>query len=442
MLDSASVTKKNKISLHDYPSQQDIENRILLSDCSVFDIEAIEEILFSPLKIPLKKLARQLSCEEGILVHLLKKLQPTGLVSVENDTILIDKEMRKYFEFHLRRFQADFKPDLEYIHGILRKVPIHLLPAWYSIPRTSNNIFESIVEKYLLTPHIYQKSLTDLSASTPLCAAIIRDLWNAPDFTLLSSDLIAKYNLKRKEFEELLLLLEFHFVCCVYYRKQEDHWVELITPFYEWHQHLRFLQQTEAPLIQEKDEVIQTYKSDFAFVEEMTEILQSIRKRGKFIEQIPQQKAIEKLCLIGLADIVDRRLIVQEEAASWLEMSLENKALHLYRHLLNRLPIAPSQAHVREAEKAIKRALHGEWVYFDDFVKGSLVAVSEKSVVVLKKIGKHWKYELPSYTEQDKLLIRATIFEWLFEAGMVRIGTCKGRDCFSVTSFGRFLFEE
>jgi hypothetical protein len=79
---------------------------------------------------------------------------------------------------------------------------------------------------------------------------IMTDLFKSPDFILSSSDVIAKYNLTRSNFEEVMLLLEFHFVCTVHYAKEEEHWHEIITPFYEWHQYLRFVQATKAPIIE------------------------------------------------------------------------------------------------------------------------------------------------------------------------------------------------
>lgn len=434
--------KKNRVSLHDYNFEQDIRSRTLLSDFSVFDVEVLAEIIFQPLKISLKKLARQVNADEEQLQPLLKKLSEVGLLTWNQDNILIDKDMRKYFEFELMRFNDDFKPDLEFIQGLLRKVPIHVLPNWYSIPRTSNNIFESIIEKYLLTPHIFQRYISELNLADPVVGGIVKDLFLSPDFTVHSSDLIAKYNLSRRNFEEIILLLEFHFICCLRYKKEGDHWLETLTPFHEWHQHLRFLQSTEAPHIEDESTISRTGSSDFAFVEEMTSVLKSIRKKGKSLDQISNKRIVEKLCLIQLASIDEERLVASEAAASWIDMSLEEKALHLYRHPLNRLKNAPTQHHVREAEKAIRRALHGKWVYFEDFVKGALVSLSENSVVMLKQTGKHWKYLVPTYTEAEKELIRATLFEWLYEAGMVATGICHGRDCFAVTAFGRFLFEE
>ena len=141
-----SPARKNKVHLADYNCQQDIETRIAMSDFSALDIEILEEILYSPLKISFKKLVRSIGCSDSSLSASLHKLAAAGLLSLSDDVILVDKERRKYFEFEIERFSVDFKPDMEFLQGLLRKVPIHILPSWYAIPRTSNNIFESILE--------------------------------------------------------------------------------------------------------------------------------------------------------------------------------------------------------------------------------------------------------------------------------------------------------
>ncbi len=473
-----SPARKNKVNLNDYNSQQDIENRILMSDFSTIDVEVLEEILYSPLKISHKKLSRNIDCTETQLNGALKKLALAGLISVQDDVILVDKEKRKYFEFQITRFDPSFKPDMEFLQGILKKVPIHLLPTWYAIPRASNNIFESIVEKYLFTPQIYQRYLMELNLGDPVVNSVMQDLFSAPDFKVSSSDLIAKYNLTRADFEELLLVLEFNFVCCLTYEKEDDHWHEFVTPFYEWHEYLRYLKATETPVIEPSEPIVRSRENDFAFVEDLTSLLQTAKKKPiplPSFQIVPPAlvrelaplcslplntsedlafaqhyltQLIEKLCLIKLADRVDGRLYALETANDWLDLSSENKALHLYRHPLNRILRQTVPGHIageryiREAEKSIKRVLHGEWVFFEEFLKGVFVPLNEESVVMLKRTGKHWKYSLPSYGEDERALLKATIFEWLFETGIVAVGTCGGRECFAATHFGRFFFED
>jgi hypothetical protein len=476
-----SQARKNKVNLADYNCQQDVENRMLMSDFSALDVEILEEILYSPLKISSKKLIKTIDCSEEALKLTLTKLSKTGLLTVEADTILVDKEKRKYFEFQITRFDSSFKPDMEFLQGILKKVPIQTLPTWYSIPRSSNNIFESLVEKYLLTPQIFQRYLMELNFVDPVVTSMVADLFASADFKLSSSDLISKYNLTRKHFEEILLLLEFNFVCCLTYEKEDDHWLEFVTPFHEWHEYLRFLKTTEAPPIAQGEPIHRYRESEYAFVEDMSILLKSAKKaplslsnwqgdaslpasltrdlaplcdlsiesQDEFLfAQRYLAQLIDKLCLIKLADRIDGRLYALETANDWLDLTSDKKALFLYRHSLNRilsksLPghIA-SERNIREAEKAMKRALHGEWIFWDDFLKGILVPLNEDSVVMLKRTGKHWKYSLPSYGEDENALFKATFFEWLFEMGMVSPGSCQGKDCFSSTSFGRFFFAE
>ena len=157
---------------------------------------------------------------------------------------------------------------------------------------------------------------------------------------------------------------------------------------------------------------------------------------------------IDKLILIKLAEPVNGRLSPFDSADEWLEMNPENRALHLYRHSLNRLinnTVAPNlctERNLREAEKSIKRVLHGGWVLFDDFIRGAVVSFNEGSTVVLKKNGKHWKYVLPQYNDDEKNLIKAAIFDSLFECGIVATGTINGQDCLAVTAFGQYFLEE
>ncbi len=435
-----SAARKNKVNLADYDWESDIQNRLLISDFSTFDIEVLEEILYSPLKITSKKLAKALDCDLSVLMKSLKRLSLTSLLEIKDESICVDKEKRKYFEFEINRFSPQFKPDMEFLQGLLRKVPIHLLPAWYAIPRASNNIFESIVEKYLLTPHIYQRYLMELNLGDAIIDSIIHDIFLSEELKISSTDLISKYNLKREHFEEILLILEFNFVCCLYYERQDDHWVEYVTPFYEWQEYLRYLRSTEAKPIFPKESIERVYESDFGFIEEMSSLLLKSRKKPQPVER---NAAVEKLVLTKLADYAEEKLFCLEAGDAWLDLSLENRSLYLYRHPQNRLlSLSVTEKLIREAEKSIKRILHGNWVFFDDFLKGVLVPLGEDSVIMLKRLGKQWKYQLPVYKDQEMAIVRATIFEWLHELGMAAVGKCQGRDCICVTSFGKFFFSD
>jgi hypothetical protein len=429
MLEISSV-KKNKVNLSDYNSEQDIADRRLLADLTFFEHDVLQEIFFSPLRCPINKMCRNLGCDEDQVIQPLKKFSKSGLLVLQDDTVVVDKEKRKFFEFHLKRFESDFKPDMEYLQGILRKVPIHVLPIWYAIPRTSNNIFESIVEKYLSTPQSYQRYLSELNFANPIAHQVMNDLFANQEMRLSSSDIITKYNLSRQEFEEILLMLEFSFVACVRYTKGEDIWLEWVTPFCEWQEYTLFFRKTEICSISESKKVIRNEKNDFWFVEKLNSKLLQIQNKS-----LKKDENIDRILHLKLAF---SDVSISETGLEFIQLSSDKQALFLYRHPLNQ----PADKNIREVEKSLKRVLKRGWVFFDEFILGCIACLNESSPICLAKVGKNWKYTLPSYTETDVQLIKKIIFEWLFEIGIVATGTCEGRDCFSITPFGSLFFAE
>lgn len=468
-----SSSRKNKISLEDYNYKQDIENRLLMAQFVCNDLTVLEEILYSSIKIPIRKLAKNTNLSEEELMPILEKLSKTGLFAFEQDSIVVDKDRRKYFESQVMKFDPDFKPGMDYLQCLLRKVPIHVLPIWYSIPRTSNNIFDSLVEKYFLTPQIFQRYLSELHFSDPILMGIVDCVYNSKELKVYGKDLIEKFGISREQFEHYLLQLEFHFVCYLSYEKIDDAWVEIVTPLQEWREYAIFLQNTHTPSISEQDSVQRNRKEDFAFIADLSHLLSLAKKQPLHLSQDKNKqlvlvepsvslvasklqdidiqnldyihKLIVKLRQLKLADVVDNRLYALENANDFLDMRLENRALFLYRHPLNRF-FGPHIAemitdrNLREAEKSIQRVIHSGWVYFDDFAKGVIAPLGEDSIVTLKKQGKIWKYALPSYTEEELALIKATVLEWLFELGVTAAGKHNGKECFTVTSFGQSLF--
>jgi hypothetical protein len=65
-----TAIKKNKITLSDYNYRRDIENRLLLASFSSFEISVLEEILYSSIKAPIRKIAKNIDkTEEELLPH-------------------------------------------------------------------------------------------------------------------------------------------------------------------------------------------------------------------------------------------------------------------------------------------------------------------------------------------------------------------------------------
>ncbi len=458
-----SAVKKNKITLSDYNYRRDIENRLLLASFTTLEISLLEEILYSPIKAQIRKIAKNIDKTEEELLPILERFSKTGLLVIEGDSIVVDKETRKYFETEIEKFEPDFIPGMEFLQNLLKKVPIHALPIWYSIPRTSNNIFDSLVEKYLLTPQVFQRYLMELSFGDPVLSAMAQDVLRSSLLYLSAKELMNKYGLSREQFEENMLILELHFVCCIGYQKVGDGWEERVSPFQEWRDYLTFLKTTTTPVISDTSKIQRHRPHDFSFVEDMTAVLQLVKKQSTplnpkgyaamaaRLQEAPPtpgylDQIVRKLQLLKLAELDGDKLQASEPAAEWLEMRVENRALYLYRHSLNKIqsielpPSLTSEKVIREAEKTVMRVLHTGWVVFEEFNKGVIVPLADHTAATLKKCGKGWRYALPEYTPEERAFIHAIIFEWLFEAGITALGTYNGKPCFTVTAFGQSLF--
>lgn len=368
--------QKNKISLSDYNYRRDIENRLLMAELSVFEVDVLREILNNSLKISLSDLADSLEVTPKKLIPALTKLSKTQLFTIQSDQISVDKEMRKYYESQIDKFDDDFEPGMEYLQGLLSKAPMHALLSWYSIPRTSNHIFSSIIENYLHTPKIYERYLSELRFEMPVLDEIVRDVLTSPDLKVRGRELMDRYGLSREQFEEHMLHLEFNFVCCLGYTQADEIWEEVVTPFYEWSSYVRFLRESKP---------------------------QTITNVSEIQKSPPQGKN-------------------QAKSASRYSIDLCN---------------AFSERDVRETERSLKSLVKHGWVYFDDYIKSLTAPIGNAQQVALQNKGKKWRYSLPTYSKEEIEFIKSMLFKGMFEAGLVETGTHRGKPCFCVTPSGR-----
>lgn len=441
MIDATSL-KKHHVVLEDYDFRRDLHNRLLLAQLTAIDRSVLEEIIYSSLTIPVRKLAKTLDLSEHQLIESLKKLAPSGLFTWTEDTIAVDKESRKYFEVQILRFDPQFKPSLEFLQGLLKQVPIHVLPNWYAISRMSDNIFESIMEKHLLTPSSFHRYLMEGVWPDPLLIPLFQAVCQAPNQTIPSQELMDRYSLSLERFEKLMLYLEFSFLCCQSYREE----VAIVTPFYEWHEYLRFLKATESSPIDSPSSIARLRPDDFSFVNDLALLLELAQKQpislpleGFSVEY--GERLVSKLKQIKLGNIVNQRLYALESAHDYLQMKEDERSLFLYRHPLNRVQSSLfSDRQVKEAEKSLERVLYQGWVYLEEFLKGITVPLSDNSLISLRKQGRSWKYSLPVYSDEERQLIRELVINHLFELGVTSVGLHNDRACFAVTRFGQTLF--
>lgn len=439
---STFTTRKNKITLSDYNYRQDIENRLFMAELSLLEVDVLGEIINGSLKTTVATIADNLHIKSKDLKPILEKLAKIRLFKIEGENILVDKELRKYYEAQIIKFDDDFHPDLEFLQGLLSKVPIHALPVWYAIPRNSDHIFNSIVEKFLLTPKIYERYLQDLTFENPILSAIVKEIFAAPDYKIRSRKLIEKFKLSREQFEEHMLFLEFSLVCCISYNKTQDLWEEVVTPFHEWRELQLFIKNTNPPIIKDVQNIQLTYQKEYGFLNELNTFLTTLLKKAIPLKDAPQ-KILETAILLKVAQIDKQRIIPTPLTAEWLEKALIDQAIFLYRKTLKRLlnvhdlQNSFSEKDFREVEKSLRRLSHGGWVYYDDFLKGCLAAIGSNQPIQLQNKGKRWKYSIPVYHENELEFIKLIVCEYLVHAGMIDTGYHRDKLCLCLTTFGR-----
>lgn len=440
---TAFLNRKNKVVLSDYPYLRDIEHRLLMADLSIAELEVLGEIINGSLKTTVQQLARVLEKDEGSLRPVLEKLSATKLYQLNGSELSTDKEMRKYYESQILKFDDDFKPDMEYLQGLLNKVPIHALPNWYQISKTSDHIFNSIIEKFFLTPKTYERYLSELVFDEAILNSMTKDVINAKDTKTPAKFFLDKYKLTREQFEELMLHLEYNFVACLSYNRTGTAWEEVVTPFYEWREYLRFIRENTPVCITDTDKIIRKHQLDFGYLSEMNKLIAKLHESPL---PLPAAKSacfsecmIHKMEFLHLAEIRSKQLYPLDFSKEWLKMPLPDQAISLYRHPASRvdIPEAYTEKDIREVQKSLKLVGHCGWILFEDFKRGFIHPIANREPVTLQAKGKRWKYALPSYSEADYELIEKTIFSRLFETGMVAVGTYEGNACFSVTPFGR-----
>ena len=279
--------------------------------------------------------------------------------------------------------------------------------------------------------------------------------------------------------EELLLNLEFNFVCCLVYKKEGSKWVQYVQPFHEWREYLKFIKDSKPQPVENEDSIINLRESDFAFVEDLAEIYKLVKKvplplqlnhqeewvadkvaLSAILKSLPSfdnntsseekacyiKKIIKKMIFLNLCKVENSSLTIDQSFDEWFSLSLENRALAIYKQTLSKIDVfnfsaeVATERTVREIEKSLACVVHQGWVEFEDFLRSVTASIRKESKITLRKQGKTWKYTLPVYTEEELSLIKQTILEWLFEAGLVSLGQHQSKTYFRVTPFGQSLF--
>ena len=465
--------KKNRVVLEDYDVVSDVKNRLLLAQINQDEYAILEEILYSPLKFSIEKLCK--NCELPIedVRPFVEKFEESGLYAFDGETLVVKKEKRKYFEMQIEKFEEEFTPGMEFLQSLLKNVAIHVLPVWYHIPRSSNNIFESLVEKYLQTPRVYQRYLVEMAAGNDILKKILEDLEKADGHKIYMKDLCEMHGVTREEMTETVILGEFNFLFCSSFEPHLDGWIEVVTPFSEWCEYLVYLKTANPKSIEAHFEIDMKRNNEYAFIEDMATLLnltkecdisvsfeskkdlfvvekQDVQKvtdvlEGRHIDTDYVNRLVNKLLVLGLGLIEEVFLKPTAHAGEWVAMPIEKRSHITFKHPHNFLDIRKisplsTERSIMEIQKSMAHVAKSGWVYLDDFFMGCPVELSDDHKVSLKKQGRNWQYALPAYSDEEAALVRYTIMEWFFESGIVQSGKCNDRECFKLTHLGRALF--
>lgn len=470
MQDTIRDLRKHKVQLSDYDYQSDIQNRIILSRLTPEALAVLEEILCSSISFSIKSLCDNLDMDRIELDSLLEELLPTQLFVSDGTMIHVDKEKRKYYETHIEKFNEDFRPDMDYLQSLLKHIPIQVLPIWYQIPRTSNNIFASLIEKCSLTPAIFQRYYHDFISGEDVQSQIVKDVYESKDLYLPAEEVKEKYHFSEETYQELVLFLELNLLCVSSFKKVNNGFIEILSPFQEWCNYINHLK-TSKPLSLPPKEILIYRKNEFAFIEDMTSLLNiskvqslevtflafsdewvisplsfhSIKNLLESPSEVYVNRLINKLLILGLGLIEDTFLKPTDIAEDFIKTPIEKRAHITFKHphhflSLEKQSRLSSQRAVLEIEKNIATISNLDWITFDSFLKGSIIALSEEDRITLKRVGGEWDYQFPDYDSDAKNFIKYVVMDWLFECGMVQIGTHRDSPCFRVTSLGRSLF--
>jgi len=449
----------HKIRLADYDYQSDISLRLFLSRLTVFEIEVLREVVDNSLSFSTIDLADLLEVQESDLIPVLERFASVELLTVEGSHATVNKEKRKLFEAYLDRFEEGFEPDVAYLFSSLKRVPNHVLLEWYSIPRMADKIEEAIVEKYFLTPKTYEKYLHSIQFESSVINDVKAELFASSTLELDADEIQARYGLGDEPFEELLIELELNLIAYLSYLPQENLWKRVLRPYAELRNYLLFRKRNQPDRINVHPEGASD--EPFIFLSKLSSVLTVANQQPLPVTEegvdlaflytwIPElstvgiyepetffQMIFEKAMALHLVEVRDSHLHMTQEGKSWIRRPLADQAALLYRHPENILSFDEiNEFTIRQAERCLNSVVGKGWVFFDDFIRGIDLPIAQKSGVKLERVGRRWKYAIPDYTEMEIQLLFKTIFERLFQVGVVDIGTVDGKPCFTLTSYG------
>jgi hypothetical protein len=437
--------KKHKVDLSEYTVDQDLFFRAKLAELEPTTTRLMIELFYLSSKTTLPKLKNALDLTENELKLFFDRMAPFQILSLEQDVVLIDKEVKKKIECFLAKFEEDFIAGIEYFQALLKQVPISILPTWYSLPRSCDSIFLSLKEKIFQTPAQYLRHIKEVETEKYPIQPIVNALLANPSAPLKLFELKKLTGLDGAELDECILFLEFNFIAVLTYRENEEKWdAELSLPE-ELKNYLK--KQSVTPpftdLVQFDVVPDRGIPLTFAF-----DLSQAIRFAKLYPLKVSLQDeaytfdpfSLEKLkgvlpCStpylvnillkgldLDLLRVVDGFVTLHPQAEPWLLYSIEKQALSLYKVLW----MQKNQS-AKQAEKGLSTIISRGWVLADEVID---FISSGKPVLSRGRDG--YIYEI-----QDEVKLTHEHLNTLFESGLIEWGTFEKKRCLRLTELGK-----
>lgn len=465
--------QNHKIKLNDYDYENDIKNRLFYITAT--ENEVLEEIIYQSMSFSIKTLFENLELEINDLRAILTKFQTIDFIIFKDDWITINKEQKKRIEEKVNTFNPNFKYNLDYLQTLLKKVPIGVQPLWYQLPRTSDNIFNSIIEKYLLTPTLYQRHIEEVKSLNPIYRNMIELVYSNELFRVPLCDLQRVLSIEEHEFEKHIIFLEFSFVLFKTTRNIDNKTNLYLEPLQEYKDFL-LMKKTTSIKKNVTEKIIAIRPSEFSFIEDMTLVVKLAKQHELTLDLHEQgntycfteksynicienfknltddevskdylKQVVTKLEALDLIKIEELRIVVGQVACEWMQLELINRSHVTFKHPYNQVilqglhPKIYSERLIHDIENAVAKKGHLGWIELEEFISQSMISIDKNARLQLKKVGNQYKYLFPKYTPEQENFIRTIIENFLFESSIVELGRFEGKSYFKVTSFGRYI---
>lgn len=461
-----SPAQKIRVQLEDYKFDLDLKQRLLLKNLTILEIDLLKIIINNSLIISLDELTTLVKIPLENLTTTLNKLLTLNLFTIDKEKIFVNKEIRKFLEIQLERFENDFQPDLDYFLKLIRHIPIEVLINWFNISKTSDDIIQSLIENYFLTPDLFKKYLISLSFEEHILNHIAQSIFENNSLSIEISFLLENFQIDRESLEKNIIVLEFLKICCLQYVQVENGWKEILVPFHEWKNYLLSCKNRTFQSIERISEIDVIYSSTFGFVKDLDEVIKYLVTSNveiaitdkkyffidpKVITKIEplhlknnpyyHHELITKLLDLKLAALTDTYLSQTDNVSSWFSKSTQEKAMTLYfltiyYYRKKNAETSFTDRDIREIEKSLKSIIGKDWVYLDDFIQSLMVPIGKTDKNILQKKGGLWNYCVPKYGEKEFIFIQEIIEKHLFYSGILTMGYHNNKKCISMTPFG------